>query len=87
MQAVSPDKSSNHKGMSCSINNTVKPPNGRYFGRFFRQSLAILGTNIKRGLCRTLSNIYDGAFWENSKQILTVDYFYRKIHQRCLTVF
>ena len=32
-----------------------------------------------RGVLRTLSNIYDGAFGENSKRLLTVNYFCKKI--------
>ena len=34
--------------------------------------------NYGRGVFRTLSNIYDEAFWEDSRRVLPIDYFHRK---------
>ena len=33
---------------------------------------------ISEGYLRTQSNIYDGAFYKNSKQLQTVNYFRKK---------
>ena len=34
---------------------------------------------------KTLLNIYDGAFYENSKQLLAVNYFCKKFYHGCFT--
>ena len=39
------------------------------------------------GEFKTLSMIYDGALRENSYQLLVVNYFSKKLHLRCLTMF
>ena len=38
-----------------------------------------------RGVIRTLLNIYDGAFRENSWQLKVFDCFLKKLHDRYLT--
>ena len=39
------------------------------------------------GVFRTLSNIWDGAFCQNSERPNTVNYFCKTLHLRCLTGF
>lgn len=39
------------------------------------------------GLYRIMSNIYHGAFYENSWRLNDVSYFCKKFHLRCLTEF
>ena len=52
----------------------------RYLNIQFRQGLMLL-----RGLCRTHSNIENGAFCKNSWKLKAVNYFCKKLHLRCLT--
>ena len=37
-----------------------------------------------RGIFRTQSNIYDGAFYENNYRYLAINYFRKKPHLKCL---
>ena len=42
---------------------------------------------ISLAIFRTQSNIYDSGFWENSFRLKVVNYFCKKLHLKCLTVF
>ena len=43
--------------------------------------------SLPEGVFKTLSNIHDGAFCENSSQLNTVNYFRKTFHLRCLPRF
>ena len=42
---------------------------------------------VSRGVCRTLSGIYDEVFCKNSQPLKAVNYFRKTLHLRCLTGF
>ena len=60
----------------CCFGTPVPVACRRLFFRLCRHS--------RRGLFKTLTNIYEGLFWKNSWQLKVVDYFPKKLHRRCL---
>ena len=48
---------------------------------------ACLMPQFSRFVSRTLSNIEDGAFCENSKWLKAINYFRKTLHLRCWTGF
>ena len=43
--------------------------------------------NNYRGVFRTYSNCYDGAFCENSQRLKEVNYFCKRLHRKCSNWF
>ena len=40
-----------------------------------------------KSIFRTSPNIQDEGFWKNSEQLFVFDYFWKKLHLRCLARF
>ena len=72
--------------MYCKDRGCVKGSKRRItaFKHFHQRLICCGNAALSRGVFKTLSNAYNGTFYENSQRLKAVHYFYKKLQHRCL---